>query len=54
MGSKIEAKNFLLNPKNNLKVPIIPGYNGELQNDEIFIKEAAKIGIIVTQINHKS
>lgn len=44
MGSKQQAKIML---KPNKKVPLIPGYDGDDQNDETLRKEALKIGFPV-------
>ena len=44
MGSKIQAKRILTEPKYAKVVPVIPGYNGPSQDDATFLAEAEKIG----------
>lgn len=44
MGSKAEAKRLLQDPKYKNSVPVIPGYNGLDQADDIFVREAVKMG----------
>eukprot|EP01127_Copromyxa_protea_P016737 TRINITY_DN5026_c0_g1_i1.p1 TRINITY_DN5026_c0_g1~~TRINITY_DN5026_c0_g1_i1.p1 ORF type:complete len:705 (-),score=166.30 TRINITY_DN5026_c0_g1_i1:21-2111(-) len=47
MGSKAEAKRLLQDPKYKNSVPVIPGYNGVDQSDQVFIREAVKMGFPV-------
>lgn len=44
MGSKIGAKNLLSQPQFLGKIPLIPGYQGENQDDEVLVREAKSIG----------
>lgn len=40
MGSKSEAKKIMT----NAKVPVVPGYHGEKQEDDYLLGEAKKVG----------
>jgi len=44
MGSKIEAKRILTQPKFASVVPVIPGYNGDDQHPATFLSQANRIG----------
>lgn len=43
MGSKSEAKKIMI----AAKVPVVPGYHGDNQKDEILLQEARKTGFPV-------
>jgi hypothetical protein len=44
MGSKAEAKRLLQDPRYKNSVPVIPGYNGLDQSEDIFVREAVAMG----------